>query len=118
MGRAPRPFPARLAAKLQQIRTALDLSQAEMFERLGDTGTRLYVRHIDNYEKGKRIPHLEVVLAYARAAGIPMDVIVNDELNLPGRLPTPSNYDWVLRNGKWVMKRVRTKRAKRGEQKS
>lgn len=82
MGRGPRPHPARLAAKLQQIRTAMGLSQAEMFERLGDTGTRLYARHIDDYEKNRRIPHLEVVLAYARAAGIPMEVIVDDKLDL------------------------------------
>lgn len=83
MGRAPRPRPARLAAKLWQIRTSLGLTQQQMFERLGDTGTRLYVRHIDDYEKDRRIPHLEVVLAYARAAGVTMEVIVDDKLNLP-----------------------------------
>lgn len=86
MGRAPRPRPDRLAEKLLQIRTALGLTQAEMFERLGDTGTRLYVRHIDDYEKDRRIPHLEVVLAYARAAGIMMEQIVDDKLDLPNRL--------------------------------
>jgi transcriptional regulator with XRE-family HTH domain len=83
MGRAPRPRPARLANKLLQIRTSLGLSQTEMFERLGDTGTRLYARHIDDYEKDRRIPHLEVVLAYARAAGISMEAIVDDALDLP-----------------------------------
>lgn len=86
MGRAPRPRPARLAEKLLQIRSALGISQAEMFKRLGDTGTRLYARHIDDYEKGRRIPHLEVVLAYARAAGVTMEVIVDDELNLPKKM--------------------------------
>lgn len=100
MGRGTRPRPARLAAKLQQIRTSLGLSQAEMFKLLGDTGTRLHVRHIDDYEKDRRIPHLEVVLAYARAAGIPMELIVDDDLDLPKRLPSMPNY-------KWVMKRVR-----------
>lgn len=87
MGRAPRPRPAHLAAKLRQIRTAMGLTQAEMFERLGDTGTRLYVRHIDDYEKDRRIPHLEVVLAYSRAAGILMEVIVDDDMDLPKSLP-------------------------------
>src|ERR1700759_1355779 len=86
MGRAPRPRPARLAAKLLQIRTKLGLTQQQMFERLGDTGTRLYARHIDDYEKDRRIPHLEVVLAYARAAGVTMEVIVDDELNLPNKI--------------------------------
>ncbi len=86
MGRAPRPRPARLAAKLLEIRTKLGLTQQQMFERLGDTGTRLYARHVDDYEKDRRIPHLEVVLAYARAAGISMEVIVDDDLDLPKRL--------------------------------
>lgn len=97
MGRAPRPHPARLAAKLQQIRTVLGLSQAEMFKRLGDTGTRLYVRHIDDYEKGRRIPHLEVVLAYARAAGVTMEVIVDDKLNLPDHIPPPLEVEGVMK---------------------
>lgn len=87
MGRGRRPFPARLAVKLKQIREALDLSQTQMFERLGDTGTRLYARHIDDYEKGRRIPHLEVVLAYARAAGVTMEEIVDDALDLPDHIP-------------------------------
>ena len=62
MGTSRRPRPARLASKLQQIRARLGLTQAEMFERLGDTGTRLYVGHIDDYEKDRRVPTLQVVL--------------------------------------------------------
>jgi transcriptional regulator with XRE-family HTH domain len=83
MGTSRRPRPARLAAKLREIRMRLSLTQAEMFERLGDTGTRLYVGHIDDYEKDRRVPTLQVVLAYARAAGVTMEVIVDDELDLP-----------------------------------
>lgn len=86
MGTSRRPRPARLAAKLLEIRTKLGLTQAEMFERLGDTGTRLYVGHIDDYEKDRRVPTLQVVLAYARAAGVSMEVIVDDDLDLPRRL--------------------------------
>jgi transcriptional regulator with XRE-family HTH domain len=91
MGTSRRPRPARLAAKLLEIRTRLGLTQAEMFERLGDTGTRLYVGHIDDYEKDRRVPTLQVVLAYARAAGISMEVIVDDVLNLPDRIPPRFN---------------------------
>lgn len=87
MGTSRRPRPARLAAKLRQIRASLGLTQAEMFERLGDTGTRLYVGHIDDYEKDRRVPTLQVVLAYARAGGIPIEVIVDDALDLPRRIP-------------------------------
>lgn len=93
MGRAPRPRPVRLAVKLRQIRTALGLTQAEMFERLGDTGTRLYARHIDDYEKDRRVPSLQVALAYARAAGITMEEIVDDKLDLPERLPGKSERE-------------------------
>jgi transcriptional regulator with XRE-family HTH domain len=87
MGTSRRPRPTRLAAKLQQIRARLGLTQAEMFERLGDTGTRLYVGHIDDYEKDRRVPTLQVVLAYARAAGVSMEAIVDDDVDLPHRLP-------------------------------
>ena len=100
MGRAPRPRPERLAVKLLQIRTKLGLTQQQMFERLGDTGTRLYARHVDDYEKDRRIPHLEVVLAYARAAGIAMEVIVDDKLDLPGKLTHMPEAGGVTKRGR------------------
>jgi transcriptional regulator with XRE-family HTH domain len=68
----------------------LGLTQAEMFERLGDTGTRLYVGHIDDYEKDRRVPTLQVVLAYARAAGVTMEEIVDDDLDLPAPAQGPA----------------------------
>lgn len=86
MGTSRRPRPARLAAKLREIRMRLGLTQAEMFERLGETGTRLYVGHIDDYEKDRRVPTLQVVLSYARAAGVSMEEIVDDNLDLPKKL--------------------------------
>jgi transcriptional regulator with XRE-family HTH domain len=86
MGTSRRPRPARLAIKLREIRTKLGLTQAEMFERLGDTGTRLYVGHIDDYGKDRRVPTLQVVLAYARAARITMEVLVDDDIDLPKKL--------------------------------
>lgn len=85
MGTSRRPRPARLATKLREIRANLGLTQAEMFERLGDTGTRLYIGHIDDYEKDRRVPTLQVVLAYARTARVTMEEIVDDELDLPRR---------------------------------
>lgn len=87
MGRSRYPRPARLAEKLRDIRTRMGLTQVEMFERLGDTGTRLYPRHIDDYEEDWRVPPLQIVLAYARAAGVSMETIVDDALDLPRRIP-------------------------------
>jgi hypothetical protein len=68
-----------------------------MFKRLGDTGTRLYARHIDDYEEDWRVPPLQVVLAYARAAGIMMEVIVDDKLDLPDQIPPPLEAEGIMK---------------------
>jgi len=82
MGRKSRERPERLAEKLLQIREALGLSQTEMLRRLGKekSGHRNF---ISDYENGKRLPSLLELLAYARAAGVSMEVLVDDDLNLP-----------------------------------
>jgi len=82
MGKALRPRPAHLADKLLQIRSALSLSQSEMLRRLGfdESISRDY---ISAYELGKREPPLPVLLEYARAAGVPMELLVDDALDLP-----------------------------------
>ena len=85
MGKAGRERPARLAEKLTQIRSALDLSQSELLSRLGLT-KRLNRDDISKYERGVREPSLPVLLRYARAVGISTDVLIDDELDLPKRL--------------------------------
>lgn len=99
MGRASREKPARLAEKLLQIRTALGLSQNGMLRRLGvaDKGYRNY---ISDFENGVREPSLPVLLKYARAVGVPMDVLVDDDIDLPKQLPPVQTSDWVMREGK------------------
>jgi transcriptional regulator with XRE-family HTH domain len=84
----PRQKPARLAEKLLRIRTALGLSQNEMIRRLGFEG-ELIQAHISAYERchENRVPPLGVVLQYARCAGVSMDVLVDDNLDLPEKLP-------------------------------
>ena len=83
---SPRQKPERLAEKLLQIRTALGLSQSKMLVRvgLGETGYRHYV---SQFETGKREPSLLVLLRYARAANVYVEVLIDDELNLPDELP-------------------------------
>lgn len=88
MGRSRRPCPVRLAAKLRQIRAGLGLTQEQMFEHLGETKTALYPGHISLYEVGRREPPLPVLLRYARIAGVYVDVLIDDELDLPDKLPT------------------------------
>lgn len=84
----PRQKPLRLAEKLLRIRTALGLSQNEMIRRLGFEG-ELIQAHLSAYERKKenRIPPLGVVLQYARCAGLEMEVLVDDEIDLPEKLP-------------------------------
>lgn len=84
----PRQKPVRLAEKLHSIRTALGLSQNEMIRRLGFEG-QLIQAHISAYERRRenRVPPLGVVLQYARCAGVGMEVLVDDDLELPKKLP-------------------------------
>lgn len=86
MGKAPRPKPHHLAEKLVVIRTALGLSQNGMLRRLGlaDEFGRNY---ISAFELGIREPPLPVLLEYARAANVFVEVLIDDGLDLPETLP-------------------------------
>lgn len=87
MGRYVRPKPARLTEKLIQIRTALGLSQNGMLNVLG-MGKNRNRSSISSYERGASEPPLPILLRYARLAGVCMDTIVDDEIDLPNRLPS------------------------------
>jgi transcriptional regulator with XRE-family HTH domain len=95
MGSA-RPRPARLAEKLLQIRNALGLSQTEMLRRLGVEDLIDYT-FISKYELDKNEPPLLVLLQYARVAGIHMEALVDDELDLPEKLPASTNHQEIKR---------------------
>jgi transcriptional regulator with XRE-family HTH domain len=86
MGRRARLRPKRLAEKLLHIRQALGLSQSEMLRRLGFEEMIHYSR-ISEYELGKNEPPLPIILGYARVAGVCVDALIDDEINLPDRLP-------------------------------
>ena len=98
MGNA-RPRPKRLAEKLRQIRLGLGLSQTEMHRRLETEEEILYTR-ISDYELDKNEPSLMTVMAYARAAGIHMEDLVDDELDLPAKLPGNVKYQGLKRPSK------------------
>ncbi|HEY5839750.1 MAG TPA: helix-turn-helix transcriptional regulator [Pyrinomonadaceae bacterium] len=78
--------PKRLAEKLLQIRLSLGLSQGELIRGLGveDATTPSY---ISEYETGQSEPPLLILLRYARVAGVSVDVLIDDELDLPVKLP-------------------------------
>lgn len=98
MGSA-RERPERLAEKLLRIRTALGLSQGEMLGRigLGETGYRHYV---SQFETGTREPSLPVLLRYARVANVYVEALIDDELDLPARLPSAKKHEGVRRRGR------------------
>lgn len=72
----------RLPEKLLQLRLALGLSQAEMLKRL-DVENMVVYNRISDYELGKREPPLKILLRYARVAGVSMEVLADDGLDLP-----------------------------------
>ena len=78
--------PKRLAEKLRHVRASLGLSQSEMLRVLGveDAITPSY---ISKYEIGQSEPPLLILLRYARVAGVSVDVLIDDELDLPAKLP-------------------------------
>jgi transcriptional regulator with XRE-family HTH domain len=91
MGTKPRVKQERLADKLRDIRLALGLSQAEMCKHLG-VEELIAVKQISTYELGKREPPLRILLEYARAANVSTDVLIDDKLDLPDKLPAKSKH--------------------------
>jgi len=97
MGRAARVKPKRLPENLRQIREALGLSQSETLSRLG-VGDLIDYSKISGYERGERQPPLIILLEYARIANVWMDVLVDDALDLPERIPSPTKSEGTRRN--------------------
>ena len=91
MGTKGRPRPVNLGQKLRQIRIDLELSQTEMIRRLGFEDS-MHVGRISEYELSIREPSLLILLAYARIAGVHLEQIVDDDLDLPTSLAGRVNH--------------------------
>jgi hypothetical protein len=67
-----------------------------MLNRLGlaDEFGRNY---ISAFELGTREPPLPVLLQYARVAGVWVDVLIDDELDMPKRLPASPKGEGIRR---------------------
>jgi len=96
MGKASRQKPKYLGEKLKRIRFALDLSQGGMLRLLGfeDEGYRNY---ISDFENDKREPSLPILLRYAQVANVWVDVLINDELDLPEKIPSSKKHTGMER---------------------
>jgi transcriptional regulator with XRE-family HTH domain len=91
MGSRARPKPERLAEKLLQIRLALDLSQDGMLAHL-ELGESHFRSAVSGYELGTREPPLPILLKYARLAGVCVEMLIDDELDLPEKLPAQPKH--------------------------
>ena len=80
MGRSRRNKPRRLSEKLLAVRRRLKMSQTEMAAALN---LQVHYSAISNFELGTREPDLLVVLQYARLAGVHVEALIDDEINLP-----------------------------------
>lgn len=82
--------PKRLSVKLAAIRSHLQLSQSNLIRRLG-FADELVREEISAFERGVRVPPVMVLLEYARAAGVTVEALIDDQLELPpylaGQIP-------------------------------
>lgn len=96
MGTKSREKPERLGEKLLRIRTELGLSQTELLTRLG-VADRIKYKQVSKYELGNREPALIILLQYARVGGVHVEALIDDELDLPEKLPGPVKYEMIKR---------------------
>jgi transcriptional regulator with XRE-family HTH domain len=59
------------------------MSQREIVKALNYKASPLRASQVSQYEQGKREPPMMLVLVYARLIGQPMDVLVDDKMDLP-----------------------------------
>ena len=95
MGQSAREKPARLGEKLLHIRLSLGLSQNEILKRLG-LEEKLTRENVSAFERGVREPSLLVLLEFARLAGVYLDALVDDAIDLPEKLPASQGYRWSM----------------------
>jgi len=91
-----------------------------MVDRLKDqklpAPLRVYAGNISRFEQGLREPPLLVLLAYARAAAIPLEELVDADLNLPESLTKdirPTRRRTALRSVKSNPTKKQLKRQRR-----
>ena len=86
MGTKKRPVPARLPEKLLKIRRLLDLTQEQLAERVSHLPSAPQPGHISRFEQGLREPNLIYLLEVSRLSGVPLEVLLDDKLDVPDKL--------------------------------
>ena len=72
-----------------------------MVRRLG-LADELERDYVSKFERGTLEPTLHVLLRYARAANVFVDALIDDDLDLPVRLPPSVKSEGVSRNRRIV----------------
>jgi len=83
MGTSKTERPERLAEKLRRIRLKLGLSQAKIAKALAQYDVKVHRGYISFYENEERLPPILVALAYAKLAKVSIDLLIDDERDLP-----------------------------------
>jgi transcriptional regulator with XRE-family HTH domain len=83
MGSASRIKPDLLSRKLLAIRQYLNFNLEKMAEAVSCEKIKLRNSDISRFETGIREPSLIVLLRYARLINVSVDVLIDDELDLP-----------------------------------
>src|SRR5262249_20603155 len=97
MGSGARQKPERLAAKLKEIRLTLGLSQGGMVKHLG-LAEYMGRERISAFEKegsDAREPDLITLKAYANVAGVSVDDLIDDDVDLPKNLMAGAHTRWL-----------------------
>jgi transcriptional regulator with XRE-family HTH domain len=105
MGSSSRSRPKRLSKKLRRIRESLGLSQTEMGRMLG-LGAEFGRNYVSGYERDTREPTLDVLLRYSQTSGCWMNALVDDEVDLPEKLPSSQMHAGIKRSARSSRKRV------------
>lgn len=86
-----------LAARIRRLRTALGMTQAELSEATGITRS-----HISAIENGRCNIRLDSVDKIARALGVPIQRLFDDEVGAEGERPSRRPLHIKERDGRYV----------------
>lgn len=96
MGKGTRRRPKRLPRKLLEIRQKLGLSQNEMVRRMG-LAEEIERDYISKFERGTLEPSLWVLLQYARTANVTVESLIDNDIDLPEKLPARHKSEGIRR---------------------
>ena len=99
MGTFARRKPKRLKEKLVRIRKDLGDSQNGLLRRLG-LNDELTQSDLSAFERGTREPPLHVLLRYSELARVWVNVLIDDAVDLPEKLPSRIMSEGIKKQSK------------------